>query len=208
MERQRPRGRTLLPRTRASESSGNPPPRLCLRLRRLRLQQLRKRRRGGDERPPREGQENGDDAPSLDAVVSRKSDGGEKEKEKGEKPNSLSENGGRKAMEKVMAIATATTTTKAASSRVEEGSKDVGSFGGKKKTAANDDIPSDVAGESPPLSSTMAESTATPLKAGPAGVVARGPRGGGGIPDDGGGKAAGGKDDAEEAGNTRRGRRG
>ena len=113
-------------------------------------------------------------------VVSRKSDGGEKEKEKkkGEKPNSLSEDGGRKAAEKVTAIATATMTTKAVSGGVEEGSKDVGSFGGKKKTNANDDIPSDVAGESSPSSSMTAESTATTSKAGPARVVARGPRGG------------------------------
>ena len=99
-----------------------------------------------------------------------------------------------------MAIAKATTTTKAMSGGVEEGSKDVGSFGRKKKTAANDGIPSDVARESPPLSSTMAESTATTLKAGPARVVARGPRGDGGILDNGGVKAAGGKDEAEEAG--------
>ena len=135
----------------------------------------------------------------MDAVVSRKSDGGEKEKEKGEKPNSLSKDGGQKATEKVTAIATATT-TKAVSDGAEEGSNDVGSFGGKKKTAVNDDIASDAAGESPPSSLMMAESTATALKAGPAGVVARGPRGGGGITDDRGGKAVGGKDDLEEAG--------
>jgi hypothetical protein len=136
----------------------------------------------------------------LDAVVSRKSDGGEKEKEKGEKPNSLSEDGGQKVTEKVTAIATATTTTKAAFGGVEEGSKDVGSFGGKKNTATNNDIALDVTGESPPLSLTTEESTATALKASPAGVVAWGPRGGSGIPDNGGGKAAGGKDDPEEAG--------
>jgi hypothetical protein len=118
---------------------------------------IAKEKKGGGERPLREDQENGDDAPSSDAVVSRKSDGGKKEKEKGEKPNSLFEDEGRKAMEKVTAIATATTTTKATSGGVEEGSKDVGSFGGKKKTAANDDIPLDVAGESPPSSSTTAE---------------------------------------------------
>ena len=112
----------------------------------------------------------------MDAVVSRKSDGGEKEKEKGEKPNSLSKDGGQKATEKVTAIATATT-MKAVSDGAEEGSNDVGSFGGKKKTAVNDDIASDAAGESPPSSLMMAESTATALKAGPAGVVARGPRG-------------------------------
>ena len=134
------------------------------------------------------------------AVVSRKSDGGEKEKEKGEKPNSLSNYGGRKVTEKVTTIGTATMTTKAASGGVKEGLKDVGSFGGKKKMAANNDIPSDVAGESPPSSSTMAELTATALKAGPARVVAWGPRGSGGIPDNGGGKAAGGKDYVEEAG--------
>jgi hypothetical protein len=93
----------------------------------------------------------------------------------------------------VTAIATATTTTKAASGGVEEDAKDVGSFGGKKKTAANNDIPSDVAGESPPSSSTTAESPATALKAGPTGVVVRGPRGGGGLP---GGR----KDNVEEAG--------
>jgi hypothetical protein len=103
-------------------------------------------------------------------------------------------------MEKVAAIATATTTMKAASGGVKEGSKDVDSFGGKKKTAANDDIASDVAGESPPSSSTTAELTVTASKAGLTGVVARGPRGGGGIPDYEGGKAAGKKDDAEEAG--------
>jgi hypothetical protein len=80
-------------------------------------------------------------------------------------------------MAKVTAIVTATTTMKAASGGVEEGSKDVGSFGRKKKTAVNDDIPSDVARESPPSSLTTAESTATVSKAGPAGVVARGPRG-------------------------------
>ena len=51
---------------------------------------IAKEKKGGDEQPPREDQEKGDDAPSLDAVVSRKSDGGKKEKEKGEKPNSLS----------------------------------------------------------------------------------------------------------------------
>ena len=71
----------------------------------------------------------------------------------------------------------AMTSTKATSGRVEEGSNDVGSFGGKKKTAANGDIPLDIAGESPPLSLTTAESTATASKAGPAGLVARGPRG-------------------------------
>jgi hypothetical protein len=102
---------------------------------------LQKRRRGGGERPPREDQEKGDDALFLDGVVSRKSDGDkrEKEKEKGEKPNPLSKDEGRKATEKVMAIATATTTTKAASGRVKEGSKDVDSFGEKKKSAANDE---------------------------------------------------------------------
>ena len=76
----------------------------------------------------------------MDAVVNRKSDGGKKKKEKGEKPNSLSEDGGQKATEKVTAIATATTTTKAAFGGVEEGLKDVGSFGGKKNTATNNDI--------------------------------------------------------------------
>ena len=95
------------------------------------------------------------------------------------------------------AIAAATTTTKAASGGVEEGSKDVGSFGGKKKTAANDDIPSDVARESPSLSSTSTKWTAATSKASPAGVVVRGPRGSGGIPDNRGGKAAGRKEYAE-----------
>jgi hypothetical protein len=66
-----------------------------------------KREEGGDERPLREDQENEDDAPSLDAVVSRKSDRGEKEKEKREKPNSLSKDGGQKATEKVTVIVTA-----------------------------------------------------------------------------------------------------
>ena len=82
---------------------------------------IAKRRRGGGERLPGEDQENGDDALSLDVAVSRKSDGGEKEKEKGEKPNSLSKDGGWKATEKVMAIATATMTAKATSGGVEEG---------------------------------------------------------------------------------------
>ena len=138
----------------------------------------------------------------MDAVVSGKSDGGEKEKEKekGEKPNSLSKDRGRKATEKVTGIVTATTMMKAASGGIEEGSKDVGSFSGKKKTAANDDIPLDVAGKSPPSSSTTAELTVTASKAGPARVVVQGPRGGSSIPDDGGGKAAGRKDDAEEMG--------
>ncbi len=96
---------------------------------------IAKEKKGGDKQPPQEDQENGDDAPSSDAVVSRKSDGGEKEKEKekGEKPNSLSEDEGRKVTEKVTAIATATTTTKAAFDGVEECSKDVGSFGEKKE---------------------------------------------------------------------------
>ncbi len=115
----------------------------------------------------------------------KKSDEGMKEKEKGEKPNPLSKDGGRKVTKKVMATATATvmatmmmtTTTNAASGGVEEGSKDVGSFGGKKKTAANDYIHLDITGESPPLSSTTAESTVTASKAGPAGVAAPGPRG-------------------------------
>ena len=56
-----------------------------------------------------------------------------------------------------MAIAMVTKTMKAASGGVKEGSKDVGSFGKKKKTAANNDIPLDVTGESPPLSLTMEE---------------------------------------------------
>ena len=98
------------------------------------------------------------------------------------------------------AVATAMTTTKATSGGVEEDLKDVGSFSGKKKTAANDDISSDVAGESPPSSLTMAESTATASKAGPAGMVAQGSRGAVASPDDGGGKAVGRKNDVEEAG--------
>ena len=92
-----------------------------------------------------------------------------------------------------MAIASAmtTTTTNATSGKVKEGLKNVSSFGGKKKMTVNDEIPSYVAGESPPSSSTTAELTATKSKAGPVGLVARGPRGGGGIPDDGGGKTTG-----------------
>ena len=49
-----------------------------------------------------------------------------------------------------MVIATVMTTTKAASGGVKEGSEEVGRFGRKKKMAANNDIPLDVAGESPP----------------------------------------------------------
>ncbi len=56
-------------------------------------------------------------------------------------------------------IAAATKRTKATSGGVEEAVKDVDSFGRKKKTAANDDIPSDVAGESLPSSLTTADLT-------------------------------------------------
>ena len=86
----------------------------------------------------------------MGVVVSKKSDRGLKEKEKGGKPNPLSEDGGWKATEKVMGIAPAaamattitmptitlptmmTMMTKAASGGVEEGLKDVSSFGEKK----------------------------------------------------------------------------
>ena len=40
------------------------------------------REEGGDKLPLQEDQERGDDAPSLDLAVSRKSDGGKKENEK------------------------------------------------------------------------------------------------------------------------------
>jgi hypothetical protein len=167
---------------------------------------IAKQKKGGNERPPREDQEKGGGAPSLDAAINEKLNKDKKEKENEEKLNPLSQDGRRKATEKATVIAmatttttmTTTTTTKAASSGVEEGSEDVNSFGKKKKTTANIDCPLDVARKSPLLSLTTAESTATPVKAGTAGVVSQGLRGGGSPADR--GMAAVSKDDAEEAG--------
>jgi hypothetical protein len=95
--------------------------------------------------------------------------------------------------------------TKAASGGVEEGLKYVSSF--DKKMALNNDIPLDVAGESPPLSSRTAELTTTASKAGPAGAVTRGPRGVNSIPEDGGRRQWAGKTIRRRGGNTWRGRR-